>query len=190
LPRKALEEIGDKFLIQHVVERVRQIRGVDDVVLAVPNGEVPSLCYCSHVVGPDVPENDVLSRFAHVAELYPKHTTIMRITGDTPLLQPELGDRLLDLYFSVHDCDYAWINTHSGGWPDGLDIEVFSRRMLYQANQCAIRPDDREHVTSYMRRHGRTVELPLDMAYALWPKCSVDDMEDLQRVRSLYAQSV
>jgi spore coat polysaccharide biosynthesis protein SpsF (cytidylyltransferase family) len=50
-------------------------------------------------------------------------------------------------------------------------VEVFSKEMLKEAHLQAISKEDREHVTPYMRRK---------------TKCSVDDLEDLERVRQIW----
>lgn len=189
-PYKALADICGRPMIAHVVDRVRQVRGVDTVVLAVPPKDAYTYRMLNlgvPVLAPDVEPHRVLDRFAAVVAMYQEHDILMRVTGDTPMLQPRLGERLLDLYASS-GCDYAWINTHNGGWPDGLDIEVFSRRCLLEAFWNADNPSHREHVTGYVREKFRVVELPADGAHAAWPKCSVDYPEDLKVVERLIAE--
>lgn len=184
LPRKALMEIGGKPLIQHVVERAVRIRGVDDWVLAVPSGQVQDLCYCRHVTGPDVPEVDVLGRFVAVAQMYPHHETIVRITGDCPLLSPTIAEQVLALYRGSRAW-YAWNVTP--GYVDGEDVEVFAREALMRAGREATKPMDREHVTTWIRRHYAVVTLRPDGRPS--HKTSVDTLDDFKRVCALYAKS-
>lgn len=192
-PGKMLATLDGKPLIQHVIERANQIRGVDAVILALANEpeERPlwKWAVCSApcgviVASPNIEMDDVLGRFADVALRVPNADPIMRLTGDCVLLQPEVCERVLERYRSVQDCDYAWTDTASGDWPDGTDCEVFSRRMLLAAHAQALDPYDREHVTSWMRRHTVVESLPADPAYAGWPKVSVDTEEDLARVEA------
>ncbi len=185
MPRKALAELAGKTVIEHVVERVGQIRGVDDYVLAVPNGEIRELSYCHHVWAPPVPENDVLARFATCINEFPECDTVVRVTGDCPMLEPDVCDHLIENWRGLGFCEYGWVNTHDGGWPDGLDCEIFTRELLMQAHQQATDPDDRQHVTSWMRRNATVYSLPPDLKYRDWPKVSIDTPEDLERVREL-----
>lgn len=183
LPRKALMDIGGKPMIRHVVERVLEIPSVDDVVLAVPAGEVRELCYCSYTIAPDVPENDVLSRFAAAVQLYPEHDTILRVTGDCPLFDPDVAEAVIRLYRDAKAW-YAW-NCYPG-YCDGEDVEVFSRSALIRANELAIEPGDREHVTPWIRRTYPVVTLK--PTHPGRRKTSVDTLEDLEYVRALYAK--
>ncbi len=181
---KVLADLNGKPVLAHVVERVRQIKGVDDVVLAVPRGEVAALAYCGNVVGPDVAEDDVLGRFVEVAERFSAADTCVRLTADCPLLDPEVCERLLNVYHASPWCEYAWIDTRPGtGWPDGLDAECFSRDLLMRAHAEATDPADREHVTSWMRRNAAVLSLPSELKYQDWPKVSIDTPDDLERVR-------
>lgn len=182
-PNKALADLNGVKLIQHVVGLARQIAGVDQVVLAVPQGQVAALLFASHVVGPPVDEPDVLGRFAWIVEHeYPDADTIVRITGDCPLLQPDLCARLITEWRASR-CEYGWIRTDDGTYADGLDCEIFTRDLLMQAHMQATDAYDREHVSSIMRRMRPVFSLPADPAYADWPKCSIDTEEDLERVR-------
>lgn len=185
-PRKALADLCGKPVIARVVERVNQIRGVDICVVAVPLGEADAFRCCTLVVNVAVPESDVLARFAAVARFLPQWDTIMRITGDCPLLQPDVCDRVIDLY-RTSGADYAWTDTRRD-WPDGLDCEVFSRQVLLQAHANAYHPSDREHVTPWIRRSCKVAALPPDPSYRSWPKCSIDTVEDLEVVRRWIAE--
>jgi spore coat polysaccharide biosynthesis protein SpsF (cytidylyltransferase family) len=182
-PQKAMAELAGRPMITHVVERVRQMRGVAEYVLAVPHGQVVALGFCGHVQGPDVPENDVLARFVAVASRVPEHDTIMRVTGDCPLWNPREGERVLALYQSIHGCEYAW--NVAPGYCDGEDVEVFSRAALLQAHWHAGGEEgDREHVTPWIRRHYPiATAMPLSDRRGL--KTSVDTPEDLERVRQM-----
>lgn len=190
-PRKALARLHGKPLFQHTLERAAQIPGIDRLILAVPWGEqaafmnamTDSVPECSVFAAKSVATNDVLGRFAAAAHQYPEAETIVRLTADCPLIEPSVCGRLLDYYRGIAGCEYAWLNTHSGEWPDGLDCEVFSRRLLVWSNATVTDAQDREHVTSQMRRAVQAVSLLPDDTYRRWPKLSVDTVGDLDVVR-------
>lgn len=199
-PRKALADLNGRPVIAHVVERALKIRGVDRVIVATPSLSESAEIFA---VLPDdsrltvfssrlVDETDVLGRFVAALENYPECDTVMRLTADSPVIQPDISERVLALYRETDGCDYAWNRTtdHDGGlWPDGLNAEVFSRRILDVANLTGgshgYTERVREHVTPAIRTHpqAHVQELPFDPAYAGWPKCSIDTPEDLERVR-------
>jgi spore coat polysaccharide biosynthesis protein SpsF (cytidylyltransferase family) len=172
-PNKVLADLCGWRVIDHVIERVQQISGVDHVLVAWPD----ACWYAGH-------ENDVLGRFAHVVMQYPDVDTVLRATADCPVLDSSVCERVLELYHGTPNCEYAWTNTRDGEWPDGLDCEVFSRAALMWAHREATDPADREHVTPWLRRHVKVASLPPDPKYRGWPKLSIDTPEDLDRVRA------
>ena len=71
----------------------------------------------------------------------------MRITGDCPLVDPILVDKILKVY-RKNNFDYV-SNVEKRSFPDGMDTEVFSFKKLQKANKILISKSDREHVTKY-----------------------------------------
>ena len=90
----------------------------------------------------------MLDRYFQTAKKYaPK--TVVRITGDCPIIDPLIVDQVIYLY--QKECaDYA-SNTNPPTYPDGLDVEVFSFNKLKEANELAKTKYEREHVTPYIR---------------------------------------
>lgn len=186
LPVKALIDLCGRPLIRHVVDRALQIKGVDQVVVAVPN-ESDALAIAGALRGLDVPvvwypridENDVLARYALAATEF-KADIVVRVTGDCPLLDPEISASVLRSY-DWGSADYVSNVKH--GYVDGTDTEVFNDGMLLEAHYTAEARDDREHVTPYMRRH-----CGCDGDVTPSAKTSVDSLEDFQRVEYLLSE--
>jgi spore coat polysaccharide biosynthesis protein SpsF (cytidylyltransferase family) len=190
---KALADLCGRPVIRHVVERALLIQGVDRVIVATPSiGE-------SMQIAPVLPEderlsvftaaldeNDVLGRFVAALESYPDCDTVMRLTGDCPLIDQSVCEAVLRLYRSANDrAAYAWTDTHSGVWPDGLDVECFSRTALQAAHEVCVEPENREHVTLAIRKAAKVLSLPAGDAFAHYPKVSIDTKEDLDVVRQM-----
>jgi len=93
-------------------------------------------------------ENDVLSRYVNAA-LAVNADAIVRITADCPLICPELCDAII-AKFKREGADYA-SNIEPRTFPQGLDCEVFTKQTLMAAEYNS-KPDEREHVTTWMRR--------------------------------------
>lgn len=179
LPGKVLMDLAGKPVLQHVLERAADIKGVDLVVLAVPLNEASTFYKMFgdwQIVGGSL--HDVLSRYHDAAKLT-EADTIVRVTGDCPMLDTYESARLLKA-FTSYEMDYA---DNVSEMADGLDTEVFTRSLLDEAANSATDPYDREHVTPWMRRNARRrLHLPPRSLPAKW---SIDTIEDLERVRQV-----
>lgn len=191
LPGKSLMPIAGRPLIAHVLDRAGAIPGVDAIIAAVPfhDRDIPLVVEIDRL-GFDVymgSELDVLDRVWKAAD-YAKADVVIRVTGDCPLLAPDVAERVLDLYLRppLLATDYASNDTASSGWPDGFDVEVFSMAALELAHRDADERPDREHVTSWIRRRFTCAVLRADEDRAR-VKLSVDREEDLERVRTVFA---
>ena len=75
----------------------------------------------------------------------------MRVTSDCPLIDPVQCGRVLRLV-TEDVADYA-CNNMPRSWPHGLDCEAFTFAALELAAKSADQPDEREHVTPWLRNH-------------------------------------
>lgn len=175
-------------MLWHVLTRAQTIQRASEVVLATSSSTRDDrLAWLAHDVGVRCvrgDEADVLGRFM-VAAQETGATHVMRLTGDCPLLAPDVCDAVADLYESRRaEFDYASNDTTVTGYPDGTDVEVFGREALENADRYAESPADREHVTRWMTRHLRCVRLYCDDSLDV--KLSVDRQVDLDRVRRVF----
>ena len=181
-PGKVMARLGDRSVLEHVIERSMNIG--PQVMLAVPEGELELFMW----VGPagiwrfGGSENDVLSRYLDIA-IAQDIDIIMRITADCPLLRPDLCRKVLNLYNEC-SCDYAAIGWPRGGFPKGYGCEVFSKSALRTAAIEAFAPEDREHVTTWIERNLRCIYLHNDKDESHLNYC-VDYPEDIPRLVAL-----
>ena len=127
---------------------------------------------------------DVVARIAGAVDGY--RGAIVRITGDCPLIDPEIVDEVVALFHDTPDCAYA-SNVEPRTYPDGLDVEVVSPEALAATDAEATDAYDREHVTAFVR--ARPQRFPAaalvndeDLGELRW---TVDTAEDLEFVRRL-----
>lgn len=96
------------------------------------------------------PLDDVLGRFAMATSDMADHDRVVRLTGDNPLGDADLVQELMDrMAESGHEYGRVDIDVV----PEGLGVEVFSVKLLREANETATQPYDREHVTPWIRRN-------------------------------------
>jgi len=189
LPGKMLMDVLGQPLLLRTLDRAMAIPGVDEVALATTSlPEDQQLLEMAEAAGAQGfagdPE-DVLDRY-HAAARKHGAGTIMRLTGDCPLLDPSVSELALSR-FVQGDIGYA-SNINPPTFPDGLDTEVFSFAALDAAWKESTLKSDREHVTQFIRRQperfkSANVSNDTDLSHLRW---TVDDPEDLEFVRSVY----
>lgn len=152
LPGKVLLPLGQRPALDWVVSAAAAIPGVDRVVIATsdqPDDDALAAWAAARgVTCHRGPLDDVLARFALAARAE-QADIVLRLTGDCPLLDPQVCGQVLAL-LRRQNLDYA-SNIAPQTWPDGLDCEAFTRAALDAADAEATSPHDREHVTPFLR---------------------------------------
>ena len=152
LPGKVLKKIIDKPLIELLLMRLSKSTELDSIIVATSiESEDDELQYFVESLGFRCTRGstkDVLSRYFDASKSI-KADTIVRITGDCPLVDSCLVDKFIQA-FHQSNVDYL-SNVNPYTFPDGLDIEVMSFNSLNIANKNAISELDREHVTPFIR---------------------------------------
>jgi spore coat polysaccharide biosynthesis protein SpsF (cytidylyltransferase family) len=190
LPGKALERIGARTLLEHCLARMLAA-GVARVVLATTtNVEDDALTAVAGRMGVSVfrgDANDVLGRYAAAAAQF-GFDRVVRATGDNPVVDISAPGRLLGA-LRAHGVDYV----SEDGLPCGGGVEAMTVAALRHAAETAIHPEDREHVTPYIRRSTQrfrvlqvTAPAPLRRPEL---RVTVDTSEDLARMRELFART-
>lgn len=189
LPGKVLKPILGRPMIELQLERLKGVKAVDNLIVAISNDssddQLESLCNKLDVQCHRGSLDDVLDRFYQAAiTIDPEH--IVRLTGDCPLTDCAVIDRVIEYYFEGN-YDYA-SNTIEPSFPDGLDAEIFSFDALKKAWQEAELPSEREHVTPYLHKNkslfkvGSYREEP-DNSHMRW---TVDEEKDFKFVSAVY----
>jgi len=152
LPDKVLMPIAGVSILAHVIKRCKLIEGIDQVVCAIPNDSYNDvLADIAIEAGAAIfrgSEHDVLDRYYQAAATY-KADVVMRVTADCPLLDPYVCAEAVSLV----QTGFADYSATAGEWPHGMDCEVFSFKWLEKAHKSAKLPEDREHVTLWMKGH-------------------------------------
>ncbi len=188
-PNKVMQPVLGTPLIELLLGRLSKSRTIDQILLATSD-DPRNQPLVDHVrgLGYEVfqgSESDVLDRFYRAAAAH-HPDAVVRITGDCPLIDPDVVDVVVQAYLGS-GVDYA-SNAMTPTFPDGLDCEVFSFRALEQAAREATERAHREHVTPYLRESGKFSTLNVagesDCSYERW---TVDEPEDLAVVASVFA---
>jgi len=191
LPGKTLGEVVGKPMLELLIERLKRAKKVDEIVVATttePEDEV--ITKLTERVGVKwfrgSPE-DVLDRVLQAAKDY-QADIIVEMTGDNPLLEPQLVDEAIDIYLKG-DYDYV-SNAIKETYPDGLNVQVFSVETLDEVARLTNDPADRENVSLYIYEHPEkyrlyNIEAPLEYYHPEY-RWTVDTEEDFQFVKAVY----
>ena len=197
LPGKVLKKLGEATVLEYLLKRVAQSKLIDKTVIATTNqaADDPIQVLCQKI-GVDCfrgSESDVLDRHYQCALKYPEYDTIIRITGDCPLIDPRVIDRVVNFFQAGH---YDYVNNNfvtepdQETFPDGMDVEVFSRQALTVAAKKAKLYSEREHVTPYLR-HNKKFKKGLVRAKDNFSnfRLTVDHQADLEVIQFIVANS-
>ena len=154
LPGKVLLPLCGHSVLAQVLGRVAAARGIERVVVATGTGaEDDAVAAEAARYGAMVyrgSPDDVLARY-HGAAIQAGADTVVRVTADCPLLDPELLTEML-VRFRERSCDYL-SNCQVRSYPRGLDVEIFTMGALVRSHAEATSPHQREHVTPYIYEH-------------------------------------
>ena len=140
-------------MIGEVLTRCQRIAGVDEVVCTIPHSpdslplELEASKYVHDIFGGI--EDDVLSRYMFAATRT-KADIVVRVTGDCPLICPELCGEVVSA-LKRESAEYSSNVDPIRTFPQGYDCEAFTYKTLARADREA-GPYEREHVTTWMRR--------------------------------------
>jgi spore coat polysaccharide biosynthesis protein SpsF len=183
LPGKVLKPILGKTFFGIQLERMLACKPIDQIVVATTTHErdLPILALAekmglSSFCGS---EDNVLERFYETSQTHPAEV-IVRCTSDCPVIDPIVMDKVVRKFLEG-GWDYV-SNTLKRSFPIGMDIEVFSRASLVLAQQKALLPLEREHVTPYIYRNPQSFKMEQVVYHEDQAKhrLTLDTQEDLE----------
>ncbi len=188
LPGKVKKLIGDKTLLNHVIDYCTN-SSADVIIIAVPISQRHD--FLSMVEETDRlkiyggPELNVYNRFAGAAEIY-KLDYVVRITADDPFKSYHMINAIIELC-RLDTYDYISNNLYDI-MPYGFDVEGFKVEAFLKSKDFGNTSQVEEHVTTNLRQ--------VDCFSRLWlqsnktysdVRITIDTQEDLMDARELYS---
>jgi spore coat polysaccharide biosynthesis protein SpsF len=192
LPGKVLKQIDGQPLLKYQIERINRSKHVKCIVIATTTSmmddPIAKFCHDSGLNCFRGDEQDVLSRYFECAKKFGIET-IVRITADCPLIDPEIIDQTIDLFLKS-ESDFAanTVPPESSFFPDGSDVEVFSFKALNKAYYECKDEHFREHVTFYFWKVNNgfnTIQLKSERNLSQY-RITVDYQEDFEVVEFIF----
>lgn len=194
LPGKLLKPLCGKNALEHLISRIGRCKEVDLTVIAttvVPHDNI--IAETARDAGAAIfkgSEANVLERYFQAACEF-NADTVIRITSDCPLYDPQLLSEMLNRYKQLHRDNYApdyLANNLNRTYPAGLDTEIFSIITLERAMSMSSKDYEFEHVTPYIREnptlftqleHRNSVNL----SHLRW---TLDTADDFKMIETIY----
>ena len=193
---KHLRRIGDRPMLQWVVDQLRHCKELDDIVLAtVAEAENRPLQEFAEKNGMacfwyEGEVDHVTTRLRRAAEAFDADICVL-VSGDCPLIHAPVIDRLIRSLKENPDADSVRLSSDSHGHPSALQGIIASRKKTWQlADNLADRPELKEHQFPVI---GLRPELfhPVDVMspdsiYMPHHRLSVDTQADLTFMNAVY----
>jgi spore coat polysaccharide biosynthesis protein SpsF len=188
LPGKVLRPLCGKPLLAHLVDRLRRSAVLDVVAVATstdPSDDaVAEFCAGAGIACERGALDDVLGRIQTAARAL-KLDGIVRVSGDSPLLDPVLVRQAVKL-FCRGDWDLV-TNVQVRSFPKGQSVEVIAAAALARVAAMARTAAEREHVTPYLYANPNLFRIRNLAARVARPmlQLSVETAEDFARIEAI-----
>lgn len=192
LKGKVLKKVLGKTIVEHIFHRLKASREIDDIVLSTSTRK----------------ENDVLVKHARriglkyyrggekdlVSRLYKtilkfRADALVRVTGDCPLVDSDLVDKLTGIFRKFpQKFDYL-TNIFPRTFPDGLDIELYplsTLKLLFK--KISKKSPYRENFPSYILENSKTFHIfnLKNKENLSFLRLTVDYQEDLELISEIF----
>jgi spore coat polysaccharide biosynthesis protein SpsF len=191
LPGKHMLPLAGRPALARLLERLGRSRYLDGIMFATTTGsEDDVLERVATEAGARSfrgSAEDVLDRTVRAARSVDADV-IVDITGDCPLVDHGIVDRVVDAFLERRP-DYA-ANIIPPTYPNGMDVQVYPRSVLEEVDGLTRDPADREHVTLYIYEHPERYRL-LNLTAPPeqhWPelRLTLDTREDYALISAVY----
>jgi spore coat polysaccharide biosynthesis protein SpsF len=185
LPRKILEPLGDRTMLEAIVRRCKAATMIEHVVVACPTGEDEEIFKATGIAPIPGSETDLVGRLTSAAKMN-RATHFIRVTADCPFVDPTLIDSVA---WRLEKDKYPVItNWQRRTWPDGLDLDGYNLEWLEKYGKECLPETEREYFAQFIIQnekqlvHNVANKTNLSMKY----RWTVDWPEDLAMVREIY----
>lgn len=192
LPGKVLMDAAGKPMLAHMIERLRRVARLDDIIVATTTNDTDDpVVALAEQLGVGCfrgSEEDVLGRVLGAARANDVDL-IVETTGDCPLIDPAIVTDVIDFYLAAN-VDYVSNALAPRTFPVGMDTQIFATDILADVDRRTNAPGDREHVSLYIYNNPDRYRVAAVTApahhHAPDLRLTLDTPEDLRVIRSVF----
>ena len=194
LPGKVLLDVTKgKPVLYYVINQLKYCKSIEKIIVATTtlreDDKIVQFCIDNKVSCFRGDSKNVLERHYRCAEKF-SLSKIIRMPSDKPLLDPEVVDKVVEI-FNTNHYDYVtnW-SISAPTFPSGTEVEVVSFDALKKVWEKSTLPSEKEHVTDYIYNHRDDFRIfnvvnPENLSNFRW---AVDRIEDLRLVREIVSR--
>jgi spore coat polysaccharide biosynthesis protein SpsF len=154
LPGKVLYNFGQHKAIEIMIKRLELLFPRESIIIATTQNKSDDI-FCDFLASNSVQffrgsESDVMDRVMTAAKLK-KRSHIVSLTGDCPLIDPIIIDRMIH-EFNLYNVDYL-ANFIPQTFPDGMEVQLFTLESLGKVKKLRRSPEEQEHTGLVFRNH-------------------------------------
>ncbi len=191
LPNKILYKIKRYNFLEFLIKRLKLLKKINQIIVATTNNprdkEIIRIAKKNKVKFYVGSENNVQKRVIDAGKKF-KCETIVRITSDCPLSDPDLIDQAVEIY-RLNSCDYLSNTQKMRTYPDGMDIEIFSLNSLIRSSKLNLSIKKKQWTTWSLRNNPKKFKhLILAAPRNLkWPDLhlTLDEYEDYKLLKKI-----
>jgi glutamate-1-semialdehyde 2,1-aminomutase len=189
LKNKGLLKINNNFIIELLIKRLKFSKKINKIIIATTKRkEDKQLSNIAEKLGTEIfygDEKNVLKRFYEASK---KHNSkhIIRITGDNPLIDFKILDKFID-YYKLCNPDFLY-EGEKPKLPDGMGIEIISKKCLDDVVKNVRKKFDKEHVTTYIKKNSKKYlinTLPIKSDLSNY-RFTLDDEIDFKNIKKIF----
>ncbi len=188
LPGKALLPLEDYTVIEQAMRSLKTANA-DIFALVTEPSSAFQLIPLAEKWGYEVYVGDkenVLKRFADAIQYF-SVSTVIRATGDNPLVSGKLANQILD-YHLLKNADYSGYT----GIPLGTGVEILKSDAVLKANSLSTDSYEKEHVSPYLYFRDKEFiikRVPVSAEYYCPNgRVTMDTEEDYYEIKQIYRQ--
>lgn len=191
LPGKIMKNLSGKTVLEHVVDRLKYSEYVNSIIIATTMDKGDDIVAESMTnYGVSVfrgSEDNVLERY-YLAAKENELDIVVRVTSDCPLIDPIVMDAIIKKYVEGNFdlVTNAGADLTKRTFPRGLDVEVFSFKLLEKTFKNAKLDHQKEHVTPYIYENCENIFYYTnehDFSKYRW---TLDTAEDFELISIIY----
>ncbi len=193
LPGKVMLEIESKPLIGHIFDRLREVKGLKEIILATTADKKNDILekYAlkeNIIVYRHEDENDIVGRLYESFKLV-KSDAILKINADCPLIDPFYLQEGLNIFSNSDNRLDLVTNKISKTFPDGYSFEIVSYKAIEWCHHNIKDSYNRELVMSWIMKNNkefpRIYSIKNNKNFGNYNLC-VDTLADFKKISFLF----